>query len=238
MGESLVRRRIEPELLDQLSTDDPKAVGSRRDLARVNALMFQPRIMAGLLRASAPPGPIRMLEIGAGDGAFSFAVARLLGRTRRGSTLLMLDQVDLLTSRRRAQFAQRGWEVETVTADLFAWIAEPRTASFDVVSANLFLHHFTDAKLAELFSVASALAPSFVATEPHRNRFALACTALLRAVGANSVTLHDSAASVRAGFRAGELSTLWPRPAEYTLDERRLGPFTHIFAAAKTAPAQ
>ena len=43
-------RVVEPELLDQLSPDDPRAIKCRRDLKRANTLMMHPFIMARTLR--------------------------------------------------------------------------------------------------------------------------------------------------------------------------------------------
>ena len=74
----LSRRRIEPELLDTMAVDDPRATASRRDLVRVNAVMFQSVIMARPLRANLERKPLRILEIGAGDGRFMLSVARRL----------------------------------------------------------------------------------------------------------------------------------------------------------------
>ncbi|TIW86177.1 MAG: hypothetical protein E5V59_29080, partial [Mesorhizobium sp.] len=76
----LDQRRLVPEILDGLAVDDPRALASRRDLRRINALMFQARIMASLLRKFAPKPPRRILEIGAGDGTFMLAVARRVAR--------------------------------------------------------------------------------------------------------------------------------------------------------------
>ncbi|TGV73636.1 class I SAM-dependent methyltransferase, partial [Mesorhizobium sp. M2D.F.Ca.ET.145.01.1.1] len=78
----------------------------------------------------------------------------------------MLDQVDLVTDRRRADFAALGWRVETVTDNIFDWIAKPGGAAYDVVSANLFLHHFSDTALKILFEALCRLAPVFLAAEP------------------------------------------------------------------------
>ncbi|TIT57630.1 MAG: hypothetical protein E5W90_37770, partial [Mesorhizobium sp.] len=66
----LEQRQLEPEILDGLAGDDPRALAARRDLRRINALMFQARIMASLLWKFVPRPPRRILEIGAGDGSF------------------------------------------------------------------------------------------------------------------------------------------------------------------------
>ena len=60
---ALSHRSLVPEILDGLAADDPRALASRRDLRRINALMFQARIMASLLRKFAPKPPRRILEM-------------------------------------------------------------------------------------------------------------------------------------------------------------------------------
>ncbi|WP_245487835.1 hypothetical protein [Mesorhizobium sp. M4A.F.Ca.ET.022.05.2.1] len=75
---ALAQRSLVPEILDGLAADDARALRSRRDLARINALMFQAPIMAMLLRKFLPKPPERILEIGAGDGTFMLKVARRL----------------------------------------------------------------------------------------------------------------------------------------------------------------
>jgi hypothetical protein len=224
-------RSIEPELLDVLPASDPAAIGSRRDLVWINALMWQPLIMRRLLARHIVQPPRRILEIGAGDGRFMLTVARKLAARWPDVELLLLDRASLLTADVREGFEKLGWRVQAVTAELFEWAADAGGERFDVISANLFLHHFDEAALARLFRHLAAMAPLFAATEPWRAGLPLFATRLLPAIGANSVTLHDAAASVRAGFSGPELSQYWPGGAGRVLEERRVGPFTHVFAA-------
>ena len=51
-----MERSLQAELLDELPADDPRAVGSRRDLRRINALMGNARLMARAVRGAAPAG--------------------------------------------------------------------------------------------------------------------------------------------------------------------------------------
>ena len=239
MAGGLADRRIEPELLDSLPADEPGAVASRRDLVWINALLFHSRIMAGLLRRHVPRPPKRILEIGSGDGTFMLSVARRLARDWSDVDLVLLDQTDLVDDRTRAAFAAIGWRVETVTDDVFEWIGEPGAGAFDVTTANLVLHHFKPPELTRLFMALMRTAPVFLATEPRRNVVSLAGCWSLRAIGVNSVTLHDSVASVRAGFIGDELTCLWPFGSPHRISERRFGPFTHAFAAdARVSEAQ
>src|SRR4051794_28255693 len=73
-------RTLEPEWLDSLPEQDARAQRSRRDLARVNALMGSASIVARLLRDRLPARPLRIAEIGSGDGAFAARMVRRLHR--------------------------------------------------------------------------------------------------------------------------------------------------------------
>ncbi|MBB3998025.1 methyltransferase domain-containing protein [Aureimonas pseudogalii] len=229
---SLDQRHVEPEILDHLEPDDPRAVASRRDLRLLNGLMGQVAIAAGLLRDHVPAPPRRLLEIGSGDGVFMLRVARRLHRRWPQVHVILLDRQDLVSHETRAAFEGLGWTVETVVADVFDWTAAASAPSQDVVAANLVLHHFSDDAIRLLFVRLAALTPILVATEPLRRPFALLASRSLRLVGTNAVTRHDAPVSVRAGFRAAELSALWPEAAAHGLIERRRGLFTHTFCAA------
>src|SRR5690606_29722233 len=103
--------------------------------------------------------PLRLLEVGVGDGRFSLSVARRLARRWSNVDLVMLDRVDLITPEVKSAFASLGWRVQPVVADVFDWIEGSHVGHFDAVSANLFLHHFADLKLRRLLSAMPRLTP-------------------------------------------------------------------------------
>ena len=187
--------------------------------------------MSGLLRWHVPAPPTRILEIGSGDGGFMLAVARHTGW--RDVDLVMVDQADLITPARRGEFAALGWRTKPVVADIFEWLAQSGDACFDAVCANLVLHHFGDDALRRLFASLHKRTDVLVATEPRRNALSLGGCALLKLIGVNHVTMHDAAASVRAGFAGGELTALWSQDDAMRFEERRRGLFTHAFAAGR-----
>ncbi|MDX8534670.1 methyltransferase domain-containing protein [Mesorhizobium sp. VK25A] len=234
---ALSQRSLVPEILDRLAADDARAIRSRRDLSRINALMFQAPIMVSLLRKFLAEPPGRILEIGAGDGTFMLKVARRMARDWREVDLTMLDRAGLVTPKLAADFAGLGWTVEAVTADVFDWAEGTDGRHFDAITVNLFLHHLDDEELLRLFSLLRRKARLILATEPLRADLALAATRLLPAIGANDVTRHDAAQSVRAGFRGSELSDLWSAAGGRPLEERRAGPFSHVFVGAASMPA-
>src|SRR5688572_1121880 len=231
-------RVIEPEWLDELPHEDPRAQRSRRDLARVNALMGNARIVAGELARLPAPGSIA--EIGAGDGAFMRAVLRRLGSPN--VELHLVDRQPLGVTPGAASAAEpapavskpgaRG-PINWTTADVFDWLSDPRGQYFDAVVANLFLHHFESSRVARLFALAAKRCDTFIACEPRRSTVAAAGSRLLGLVGCNDVTRHDAVVSIRAGFSGHELSALWPAEGGWSLEERARGPFSHAFVARR-----
>lgn len=224
-------RRIEPEWLDELPPGDPRAIRSRRDLVRVNALMSNPRIVASELQPRLPAGAVRIAEIGSGDGAFALRVARRMDR--RGGTLTLLDRAAEPDQRCLDQFGAASWQAAAVRADVLDWLRDPRTQPFDAIFANLFLHHFEPERLSGLLRSIASRTRLFVACEPRRSRTALAGSRLLGLVGCNDVTRHDAVTSVHAGFKDAELCELWTERSGWRLEEGPRGLFSHVFVAER-----
>ena len=227
-----MNRLVQPELLDELPSDDPRAKWSRRDLRRVNSWMRNHVIMARTLK-TAVNGQVsrQIIELGAGDGNLLLKVARKLSPPWQNMEVTLLDRQKNVASRTLASFASLGWRVKTVEADVFDWL--PAAAELDIVVANLFLHHFEDARLRELFRDVAGRTRLFVAIEPRRALWPLFCCRWIWAIGCNSVTRHDARISVRAGFSGSELSALWPANGNWRLTERRSGFFSHLFIARR-----
>lgn len=227
-------RVLVPEILDELAHDDPRAVRSRGDLRRVNWLMGQAPIMAGLLTRHGAGGKgLRLLEIGAGDGTPMARLARRLAGRVPDASVTLLDMAPAADVRALDAIRRTGWSVEVVAADAFDWLEGD--GRFDAVIANLFLHHFERAALERLFALVARRTDLFAATEPRRDAPSLFASRLLPLIGANDVTRHDAPASVRAGFSGSELSEAWGAAGGGpVLEERRRGPFTHAFAARGT----
>ena len=115
--------------------------------------------------------------------------------------------------------------------DVFDWLATP--VADEIIIANLFLHHFEDARLAELLGKISCRAKLFIAVEPHRFARPSLVGQLLWFIGCNDVTRHDAVISIRAGFAGAEISALWPDQTKWQLTERCSGPFSHLFVARR-----
>jgi SAM-dependent methyltransferase len=227
-----MNRLVQPELLDTLPADDPRAIRSRRDLRRINAWMRNHAMMAAALQTAANgSAPKQIIDLGAGDGHFLARVAKKISPPWPDVSVTLLDNRKIMSLQTLASFTPLGWRAEMVTADVFNWL--PAAGGLDVVVTNLFLHHFQDARLVELFRAVAGRARLFVTIEPRRAPWPLFCSRLLWMIGCNSVTRHDATVSVRAGFSGHELSALWPADSGWQLTERRVGFFSHLFVAKK-----
>jgi hypothetical protein len=220
---------VEPEWLDELPANDPRAVESRRDLRLMNRLMGHGAFLRRALKAHLRTDTPRIAELGAGDGTL---LLKVLPKTDEGG-VVFVDRQPVVVDETIGRYGRLGYTANVETADVFDWLAagEPR---FDGIVANLFLHHFEAPRLRELFAFASRRTTLFVACEPRRARMPLAGSRMLGLIGCNDVTRHDAHVSVRAGFHGDELSRLWPESAEWSCEERKAGLFSHLFLAKRS----
>ena len=183
-----MHRSLEPELLDFLSPDDPRAVRSRRDLRIINRFMGTHRWIERTLAAVLRPGE-RVLEIGAGTGELCL---RLAGRG------IVADGLDRCPR-------PAGWPSHLAwhQADLRSFDGY---GAYQAVVANLILHHLTGGELAALGRAMGSGPRVVCACEPARWRISQGFFAILGPIfGADPVTRHDARVSIAAGFVGEEL---------------------------------
>jgi len=250
-GRTLASRVVVAEALDEMTGSDPAAQRSRRDLRRIHRAMGTCAIVRRALRemVESTDGaglsarrPLRVLELGAGDGTLMLRVARSLAAHWPAVELTLLDRQALVEPSTIDAYAACGWTATPCVMDVLEWAdraahADAATVRWDVIIANLFLHHFERPQLDALLAAIAARTTRFFACEPRRAALALIGSRLVGALGANAVTRADAVLSVRAGFRGSELSALWPRPAKgWQLQEYPAGLFSHCLRAERSEP--
>jgi len=239
-------RIVAPETLDALAQDDPAAMRSRRDLRRVHRAMGTRAIIVRALwemhasRHASHVTTLRVLELGAGDGSLMLGVASALGSVWSNVELTLLDRQSLVDASTIARYAALGWTATPQTVDVLDWAArnaaptDNAAGDWDLIVANLFLHHFEAAELAAVLAAIAASSKYLFACEPRRAWLALAGSQLIGVIGANAVTREDAVLSVHAGFRDKELTNLWPaHGGEWSLREYPAGLFSHCFRAQR-----
>lgn len=182
------QRMVTPEILDGLAPDDPAAMRSRRDLRLIHFLMGNEKWMLRQLKRFARDAEAGIHEWGAGDGTFLLQIARTFPRTP-------ITAVDLAP--RPAGLAD---PIKWQQGDLL----ENPDAEAGILVANMFLHHFEGQSLKRLGEKCHRFRV-LIFNEPNRSPLALLWSALLFPL-VGRVTRHDMPASIRAGFRHGELT--------------------------------
>lgn len=226
-------RRLSVETLDHLPENDPRAIGSRRDLQRINRIMGAVPIFLDALEQHGCV-PRRIIELGAGDGTLMLRLAQRLAPLWHDVHLTLLDRQNLISPATHYAFSQLGWTVELLNVDVNDWIRQPSDERWDIAFANLFIHHFDTHGITLLFDALAQRTDAFIACEPRRAALPLLASRMVGLIGANAVTREDAVLSVEAGFDGGELSALWPRQgSHWRLEERRARLFSHLFIAAR-----
>jgi hypothetical protein len=242
----MIPRVVSMEVLDGLAQSNPDAMRSRRDLQRVHCAMGTHPIVLRALKSMTARHPkelpLRILEIGAGDGTLMLSVAQSLATYRSNVVLTLFDRQALVDPGTIARYGEVNWaatqevgDVLDLAAGRFNQIGTAVEAHWDLIVANLFLHHFEGAQLASILGFIACRGLAFFACEPRRGWLALAGSHMIGAIGVNHVTREDSVLSVRAGFRGDEITALWPhRGGSWKIEEYSAGLFSHCFRAERT----
>ena len=225
--------RLSPEILDSLPSSDPSALASRRDLQRLHPLLGQTHLWLRWLQKRYPDRPpASLVDLGCGDGhLLTTLLPQAFPNGGHGSRLFFVDRQPSVPDSALELLRRQNWLPTVIPSDLQEWIRS--TPPTELILTNLFLHHFHDSELRNLFKKISTLTPMFATAEPLRGFVGAIGSRLLGILGCHSVTLHDARISVQAGFRDHELSSLWPNLSDWSLTERRTGLFTHFFCAEK-----
>lgn len=198
----MIERRLTPELLDELPSDDPAAIRSRKDLSFINEVMGNYRWIASRMNR-----PGNWLEIGAGTGS--------LARQIPGTGSVRVTGVDFAP---RPDTWPESWDWHQ--GDLFEFF-DSGVSEIEGLVANLFLHHFTDAQLRRIGSLVPGTASRLLFSEPARYPLHQV-QARMGFPFFNSVTRHDMMVSIEAGFRENELgAALGLDPGEWSCEVNR-----------------
>jgi len=243
-------RTVHPETLDGLAADHPAAMRARRELRRMHRVLgTHDIVLQALLDLTAcrryrggDRSPLRVLELGAGDGSMMLAVAKAAADRLPRVELTLLDRVGLVTPETVAGYERLGWHATPQVIDAVDWAMaddDPLPGArqhgrWDVIISNHFLHHFEGAQLTLLLDAIAARSDRFFACEPRRARLSLIGSYLLGVFGASRVTREDTRLSVHAGFRDADMYEAWPlHTADWSLYEYAAGLVSHCFRAVR-----
>jgi hypothetical protein len=183
-------RILIPEILDSLDHADPRAIRSRADLRLIDWYLGNSRWLLRQLKMQ-NPALDRILELGAGEGRLCSKILGTLPQSR-------VTGLDLIA--RPENLPDR---IQWIHGDFSQNL---RQHEADACVGSLILHHFSNEALHELGQqLQSYRVLAFC--EPLRSRVPLFLSGL-SSFAMGEVTRHDMPASIRAGFRRGELAFL------------------------------
>jgi SAM-dependent methyltransferase len=193
-GGNLSERHIVPEMLDHAPPEVARA--SLRDLERVNRYLGGYLVVRKMFARLVRPGEsFSVLDVGAASGDMGAAILRRFPRARVTSLDYKDDHI--------IQAAH-----PKLLADAFHLPFRP--ASFDFVFSSLFLHHFTNEQVVELFTSFRVTARRAVlAIDLDRGPLAYYFLPNTRWLfGWHAITINDGQISVEAAFKKRELLAL------------------------------
>ena len=218
-----MRRITSVELLDRghLAADEIRA--NLNDLWRINRCLGgvsgNLRLLDGLVRRTGKRR-VRVLDVGAGDGRLAARLRRELRRREIDADFFVLD--------RRWTHLQVGCPaavgLRPAVGDALALpFAE---GSFDLVTCNLLLHHFSGERaLAVLRSLASVARDAVLVNDIERHWLPYVLLRLAPWFGRHRVSRLDGMASVRQAYTGPELEGLALRSGCSDFEVHRTGPF-------------
>jgi hypothetical protein len=217
-GNILSRRSIVPEMLDHAPPEVARA--SLRDLARINRYLGGYLVLRKMFARVVQPGErFSVLDVGAASGDMGAAILRSFPSARVTSLDYKTDHL--------AQAAE-----PKVAGDAFHLPFRP--ASFDFVFSSLFLHHFTNEQVVELFTSFRSIARRAVlAIDLDRGPLAYYFLPNTRWLfGWHAITISDGQISVGAAFKKEELRTLAARAGLGQADVRVHRPWSRLSLVA------
>ena len=203
---TLRNRAIAEELMDADDLDPEIYAAVVGDLAKVNVVTMAARPTLGFLAravARVNGAPLRVLDVGFGDGDMLRRIARWAAR--RGHTVELVG-VDLNPRSELAALAHTPPDIAIrwVTGDYADLASEP----WDVVISSLVAHHMTHPQLLDFLRFMDTHARAgWLINDLHRHRFAHAGFPLLATLfGWHNIVRHDGTLSIARSYRPGE----WP----------------------------
>lgn len=217
----LARRAIAEELMDADDLDATTYAAVVHDLAKVNTLTMARRPTIAFLERL-PHGPLRILDVGFGDGDMLRAIASWAARRGQDVDLVGVD-LNPRSAPAAAEATRPEMRIEYRTGD-YAALAGQR---WDVVISSLVAHHMTHAQLVAFIRfMEHESARGWFVNDLHRHGFAyLGFPLLATTMRWHPIVRHDGQLSIARSYRPGEWGPMLQEAGVRDASVKRVFPF-------------
>lgn len=241
LPESVARRRLVPEVMDDPELDPGLHEAALRGLGRINRLSRSAAMLWPVIEREArrrAPEPLTVLDLACGGGDALIHLARKAGRSGMVLRLTGIDvsPVALAFACGRAEAAGVAGSVSFAACDVFG---DPLPGRFDVAMNSLFMHHLTAEQAVAVLTKMKSAADTVLINDLRRGAVAHAATVVGTRLLSRSPVVHvDGPRSVRAAWTPPELLTLARRAGLEGAAVRRRFPWRMLLHWHRDAAAE
>jgi 2-polyprenyl-3-methyl-5-hydroxy-6-metoxy-1,4-benzoquinol methylase len=206
---NLDARSNEEEIMDNLALGGEEMDQTLRELEVINRLLGGDHVtLAGVKKLlKLNPGQLRIADIGCGGGDMALKIANVARKMGRQVKVTGVDANPYIVAYAVKHCAHEPM-VDFKAIDIFS--SAFLTMPLDIVTATLFLHHFTDQQLIDLFSaMKQKVRVGMVINDIHRHRVAYHSIRILTKLFSKSpMVQNDGPLSVRRAFKRSDLVSI------------------------------
>jgi SAM-dependent methyltransferase len=201
-------RRFDPEWMDRTGNTADELNGALDDIHAVNRFLGGSKTIVDAVRpyllGRGDGEPLSVLDIGTGGADLPLALVSAARRSGQRIRIVAVDRDPVILDYARRKTSATP-EIEVKAADAFQLPFAPE--SFDLVTASMFLHHFTHADAVRLLSSFRTIARRAVLiNDLERHLLPWAAIALIaRITRRHPMFVNDAPLSVLRGFTPAEL---------------------------------
>lgn len=195
--------------MDDLSLGGPQMDQTLRELETINRLLGGDNVTLNGIRklVRSTTGPLHIVDMGCGGGDLALKMAKLARKADRQVRITGIDANPYVVEYATRHCAHEP-TVDFRTLDIFS--SAFLGMSVDIVTATLFLHHFTDQQLIDLLSaLKKKVRVGFVINDIHRHIVAYHSIRILTKLFSKSpMVQNDGPLSVRRAFKRRDLEAI------------------------------
>ena len=210
----LTKRATTVELMDDLEASGGDLDRALRELDGINYILGGNYVtlngLALLLEGTPNASTLHIADLGCGSGDILKRIRRLVDRRRIDAALTGFDANHNVITHAKLHTpptCRIHYEAVNILSEDF------KSRKFDIITATLFFHHFTDSQLIAFFrQLKSQVSLGMVINDIHRHWFAFYAIKILTQLFSRSAMVkHDAPVSVARAFKKKELDEILRR---------------------------